>query len=343
MNNKTIFNFRNLWLLVLLIGAVLVPYFFRGNQYAMVLVTTVLIYAVLSSAWNIIGGMAGQLDLAAGAYLGLGAFTTGAMMIRWNITPWIGAVVGGLVAMGISYLIGLPLFRFKVRELWYALSSSAMVEVFRVLFLTWDSVGGPTERYLPSSAQGSPWMSLRFNTYTPYFYIMLAVLVIVLFINHRIRNSKLGYSLLALNEDEDAAEVLGVNARTSKLKALVTYAFIVGFTGGIYACMYGYIHPSFFDTSLSMEVAILGIVGGLGITFGPVMAAIFLVSFREYMRASLGGGLVGIYLVVYAIVLILVALYQPRGIAPLVQKLFVKLKLLSGGKKDATIPANPES
>jgi branched-chain amino acid transport system permease protein len=245
--------------------------------------------------------------------------------------------------MGIAYLIGLPLFRFKVRDLWYALSSSALVEVFRVLFLTWDQVGGPTEKYLPSSTAGNSWFTLRFNTYMPYFYIMLAMLVVVLYVNYRIRNSKLGFSLLALGEDEDAAEVLGVDARKSKLKALVIYAFIVGFTGGIYACMYGFLHPSFFDTNLSMEVAILGIIGGLGVTFGPVMAAIFLVSFREYLRASLGGGLEGLYLVVYAAVLILVALFQPRGIAPLVQRLFIRLKLLFGGKKDATAPANTKS
>lgn len=164
---------------------------------------------------------------------------------------------------------------------------------------------------------------------------MLGLLVIVLFISHRIRHSKLGFSLLALNEDEDAAEVLGVDARSSKLKALVIYAFIVGVTGGLYPSLYGYLHPSFFDTSLSMEIAILGIVGGLGITFGPVMAAIFLVSFREGLRAYLGGGLEGLYLGVYAAILILVALFQPRGIAVLAQNLFERLKNYIGRKKDA--------
>ncbi len=90
------------------------------------------------------------------------------------------------------------------------------------------------------------------------------MLVIVLLVNRRIRYSKLGYSLLALGEDEDAVEVLGVNSQASKLKALAIYAFICGVVGGVYACIYGYIHPSFFDTSMSMEIAILGIVGGMG-------------------------------------------------------------------------------
>ena len=282
-----------------LLIAALIPLALGSNQYAMVLVTTVLLYAVLATAWNIIGGMAGQLDLASAAYLGLGAFTTGTLLIRWNITPWLGMFLGGLVATGLACLIGFPLFGFKIKELWYALSSSALVEVMRVLFLMWDEVGGPTEQYLPAAV--SAWYSLRFNTYTPYYYIMLVILVAVLIITNRIRYSKLGYSLLALGEDEDAVEVLGVNSQASKLKALMIYAFICGLVGGVYTSLYGYLHPSFFSTQMSMEVAILGIVGGMGITYGPALAAILLVSFREFLRANLGGGLEGLYLVVYAV------------------------------------------
>lgn len=333
MNLKRFFQKRTLFLLTALVLAALIPLVFKTNQYAMVLVTTVLLYATLASAWNIIGGMGGQLDLAAGAYVGLGAFTTGTLLMRWDITPWIGMLASGVVAAAFAVLIGYPLFRFKVKELWYALTSSALVEVLRVLFLMWDEVGGPTEKYLPVDTWS--WYHLRFNTYMPYFYIILGLLVITLFINYRIRNTKLGYSLLALGEDEDAAEVLGVAAQTNKLKALVIYAFIVGMVGGLYACIYGFLHPTFFSTEMSTEVAILGIVGGMGITFGPVLAAVFLVSFREYLRATLGGSLEGLYLVAYALILILVVLFQPRGIAPMLQNIFERIKSYFGGRKNA--------
>jgi branched-chain amino acid transport system permease protein len=317
VNPKKLFSTRNVFLLIAGAIALLVPQAFSSNQYGMLLITTVLLYAILASAWNIIGGMAGQLDLAAAAYLGVGAFTTGTLLIRWNITPWIGMLVGGLVATGLALLIGFPLFGFKIKELWYALSSSALVVVMQSLFMMWNAVGGPTEKYLPTGT--SPWYSLRFNTYMPYYYIMLVILVVVVLVNRWIRYSKLGYSLLALGEDEDAVEVLGVNSQSSKLKALAIYAFICGMVGGIYACIYGYIHPAFFDTSMSMEVTILGIVGGMGYIYGPAMAALVMVSFRELLRASLGSQLAGLYLAVYAIILILVALFQPRGIAPLVE------------------------
>ncbi len=311
-------------LLILLLGiAVLLPLVVRSNQYTLVLLTTILLYGVLATAWNIIGGLAGQLDLAAGAYLGLGAFTTGTLLIRWNVSPWLGMVLGGLVAIGFALLVGYPLFRFGVKEVWYALSSAALVEVLRVAFLIWNQVGGPVERYLPYHEWSL--YHLRFATYLPFFYIMLGLLVLALLIHHWIRQSKLGYYLMALGENEEAAEVLGVNTQKCKLQALSIYAFLVGVTGGIYACMYGFIHPNFFSGPMSTEVAILGIVGGMGITYGPVMAAILLVSVREFLRANLGGQLEGLYLVVYATVLILIALFRPQGLGPLLRQAYDRL------------------
>ena len=289
----------------------------------MMLLTTVVMYGVLATAWNIIGGMAGQFDLAAGGYLGLGAFTAGTLLIRWDISPWLGMLAGGLVATGFAVLVGYPLFRFKVREVWYALSSAALVSVLRVVFLIWEQVGGPTERYLPFHKWSL--YHLRFSSYIPFYYLMLLMLILALLINHRIRNTRLGYYLVALGDNEDAAEVLGVDARASKLKALMIYASIAGAVGAIYACLYGYIHPNFFSSSLSLEVSILGIVGGMGITYGPLLAAIILVSAREFLRANFGGQLEGLYLAIYAVVLILIALFRPQGIASILREVCARV------------------
>lgn len=333
--NIAAFLKRNAGWLILLLVAVVLPIPLQKQQYTMVLMMLIVLYAVLATAWNIIGGMAGQLDLAAGAYLGMGAFTTGTLLLRWEITPWVGMFIGALMAVLLAVLIGYPLFGFKIKEVWYALSSLALCEVLRVIFLMWDEVGGPTEVYLPTAK--SVLYSMRFTTATPFYYILLFLLVVALVVNFRIRATKLGYQLLALGEDEDAAEVLGIDARAAKLKALMIYAFICGLVGGVYACFYGYLHPSFFDADISTEVAIFGIVGGMGIIYGPLLATILLVGVRELLRARLGGGLEGLYLVVYAIVLIVVALYQPRGIAPLVSSVLQKFRnALTAGKKEAS-------
>ena len=328
-------------LLVGLAIVLLVPVLIRRNQYYMVLVTTVLLYGVLATAWNIIGGMGGQLDLAAGAYLGLGAYTAGTLLLKWNVSPWLGMIVGGLVATGFAALVGLPLFRFGVTEVWYALSSSALVEVLRVLFQMWEGVGGPTERYLPYHAWSL--YHMRIASYAPFYYILLAMLLIALFVNRRISSSKLGYYLFALGENEDAAEVLGVDARACKLKALMIYAFMVGAAGGVYACLYGFLHPNFFSGPISTETAILGIVGGMGITYGPLVAAVLLVSFREFLRASLGGQLEGLYLAVYAAILILIALFRPQGIATFIRDAYAKAmsRLAVTGEKDVVSADSP--
>jgi branched-chain amino acid transport system permease protein len=132
---------------------------------------------------------------------------------------------------------------------------------------------------------------------------------------------------MALRDSEEAAEVLGVNARSSKLKALMIYAFLVGITGGVYTCLYGYYHPRFFDSNMSTEVAILGIVGGMGIPYGPLLAAIVLVSGREFLRASLGTVVEGLYMAVYAVILVVIALFRPTGLAVLVQDIYKAIKL----------------
>jgi branched-chain amino acid transport system permease protein len=320
-------NVQVLVSLAALVIALAIPFLIGSNQHTMLLAITVLIYAALATAWNIIGGMAGQLDFAAGAYLGLGAFTAGTLLIRWNITPWLGMIIGGLLAGGFAVLVGYPLFLFRVREVWYSIASVALVEVLRAAFLLWDDVGGPIERYLPfySESLSTSLYNLRFISYVPYYYIVLAILLISFLANVRIRNSKLGYYLLALGENEDAAEVLGVDARACKLKALMIYAFLSGIMGAVYASLYGHIHPAFFSMTLSTEVAILGIVGGMGITYGPLVAAVIMVSGREYLRANLSTQMESLYLVVYAIALILVVLFRPQGIATVFQDAYARL------------------
>ncbi len=326
--------------LVLGLVALLIPRLIGANQYTMVLATTVLLYAVMASAWNIIGGMAGQMDLAATAYLGLGAFTVGTLLIRWNISPWIGMLLGGLIAAGFAALVGYSLFRFGVTEVWYALSSSALVEVLRVAFLLWEDVGGPVEKYLPFYNWSL--YHMRFGSYVPYYYIILGLLVVTLLVNDRISKSKLGYYLLALGESEDAAEVLGVDARGCKLKALMIYAFLVGVTGGVYACLYGFIHPNFFSGLQGTEVAILGIVGGMGITYGPLLATVILVSGREFLRSNLSGEMESLYLAVYAVVLIIIALFRPTGLATLLDDIYHRFKR-TGEDHVPEIPTNSTS
>ena len=299
----------------------LIPLFFGFNEYYTFTFSIILVYACASSAWNIIGGMAGQLDLAAASYVGLGMFMSGTLYTRFNIPFWIGMPLGGLVAAGFALAIGYPTFRFKLREFWYALSSIASVPILRTLFLVWEDVGGPIERWL-----GKPKpLLMRFGSFLPYFYILVAMLAAIIYLNYRIKNSKTGYYLFAIGADEEAAASLGIDVRRYKLKALITYAFILGMLGAIYVNLLGNYHPDHFDTFFAITVAAIGIIGGLGVIYGAPIVAFILVGLNEVARFSVGT-IGGLPWVIYGIIMLGVVLFRPKGVGQLFNEAYVKIK-----------------
>ncbi len=310
----------------------ILPLAVRMNNYYVLLLTWILYYSTLVTAWNVIGGLAGQLDLAAASYIGLGAYTMGTLLIRLDVTPWIGIPLGGLVAAGFAALVGYPTFRFGLKEAWYALATISSVVVLQKLFLVWEEIGGPEERYLP--ARYGELYYLRFRGYAAYYYILLAVLVLVLLLNVKIRRSKIGYYLLAIRENEEAAEILGIDVRKYKLRALLIYAFVTGCIGGIFALISGYLHPHHFDTWTSLQVAILGIVGGAGVgSVYSLPATTFIIySISELLRSTLGGWIPGIHLIFYGVILTVVVLLKPEGLSETYERLYGRLKgALLGG------------
>lgn len=320
-----------LFLLTML--ALIVPFLLK-NQYNILLAATVLMYGVIATSWNIMGGLAGQLDLASFAYLGLGAFTSATLLIQFNFTPWIGIILGGLISAIFALLVGIPFFRFKIKGVWYTLTTCVLVEILQAIFNIWEKVGGPVEKYLPYHSGSS--LHMRFTSYIPYYYIFLVLLVLSLIVNQKIFHSKHGFYLRALGENEEAAEVLGVNTQVCKLKALVYYSFLVGITGGVYTIMYGYVHPSFFDSQESVKIAILGVVGGRGILHGPVLAALLLIGLQEILRARFGG-VPGLYLLIYSIVLVLIILFEPGGIATIFKNIYKKFTITIGRAKNTDV------
>lgn len=318
---------------VIMVAALIaVPPALSFNNYFVLIASLVLMYTTMVVAWNIIGGFAGQIDLAAGAYHGLGVFTTGILLIFYGLTPWIGILLGGLVAAGFALFIGYPTFRLGVKDVWFALSSYALVFILQKIFLVWESVGGTVERRLPQF--GASWYYLRFPTYDVYYYLLAALFVLALSANIFIRRRRVGSYLLAIRENEAAAEMLGVDTQRYKLLALALYSFITGLTGGIFVLIAGFVHPSLFDPWISIQTVVLGIVGGMGTIVGPPLTAFFIVGFSEYLRVSLGGWVQGLHLVVYAIILMAIVLFRPEGLGPVFERIAGEVrKTLGRGAK----------
>ncbi|MEM1946746.1 MAG: branched-chain amino acid ABC transporter permease [Candidatus Caldarchaeum sp.] len=293
------------------------------NDYYVFLTTLILLYTSIVVAWQLIGGFGGQLDLGAGAYHGLGAIITGYFMVYHGLSGWVGLVLSGLAAAGVAFIIGYPSFRFGLREVWYALSSLALVLILQKIFLLWTDVAGPLERYIPYMEFDPLFMKSGYKVF--YYYITLALLTTTFIMVFRIKKGKTGLYLMSIRENEDAAEMLGVNVRKYKLLALMLYSFITAITGGIYTSMVGFYHPTLFDSWISIQTVTLAIAGGLGHFWGPPITSVILLSVQEYLRITLGAVIIGLHQVIFGIILIIIILFKPDGVGPLIDSLTTRL------------------
>ncbi|MEM2237320.1 MAG: branched-chain amino acid ABC transporter permease [Candidatus Caldarchaeum sp.] len=304
----------------------LLPLMLGLNDYYVFLTTLILLYTTIVVAWQLIGGLGGQLDLGAGAYHGLGAIITGYFMVYHNLSGWAGLVLSGLAAAGVAFIIGYPSFRFGLREVWYALSSLALVLILQKIFLLWTDVAGPLERYIPYMEFDPFFMKSGYKVF--YYYIVLALLAATFIIVFKVKKGKTGLYLMSIRENEDAAEMLGVDVRKYKLLALMLYSFITAITGGVYTSMVGFYHPTLFDSWISIQTVTLAIAGGLGHFWGPAITSAVLLSVQEYLRITLGAVIIGLHQVIFGITLIIIILFKPDGVGPLIDSLTTRLMKL---------------
>ena len=318
---------------VLIVSLVLasVPFLIGFNQYYILIMARALIFAVFVVAWNIIGGYAGQLDLAAFAYIGLGGIVAAQLLTFFGLTPWVGMFVGAVVAIVLAVVIGYPTFRFGIKEVWYALLTSSLVVILNNIFHL-DQLLGSLDHYLPTPSPGQEWLYIKFPVYEYIYWVIVAALAVTMFINIKISNSKTGYYLRAIREDELAAEALGIDVRKYKLKALISYAGILGFMGYLFIVIEGTYSYHTFNSPQSIMVAIMGIIGGLGSIGGAFTSALLLKVVEEYLRGTFGSTIPGLHLLLYGVLLILVGIFKPDGLAG-IYEWFKKKYLSSRGKE----------
>ena len=328
-----------LGLALLAIVLALIPPALGFDIYYVLLAAIALSVTIMVAAWNIIGGYAGQLDLAAPVYFVIGSFVTTHLLVFYHVIPWVGIVLGALAAVAIAIVLGYPTFRFGVKEVWYALLTAALVVIMqRIAWFIMTSYYFPVlgsnevyiSQYIPKGA--NPWLYLYFPmNYTVYYYIFLVLLVVTVWVNLKVKRSKLGYYLAAIREDELAAEALGIDVRRYKLYALMIYAAILGVAGGFHVMMIGILAYKNFDPWLGIVVAVMGIVGGLGSVEGAVISGLTLRTIEEWLRSSFGAVIPGIHYLIYGIIIIIVAVVKPEGLAALINYIKRKLGLLQYG------------
>jgi branched-chain amino acid transport system permease protein len=282
------------------------------NHFAIDICIRILLFAFIGVAWNLMGGYAKQLSLGHAAYFGLGAYTSTIMQIKFGISPWIGMLAGGVVAMLASLPIGALCFR--LRGPYFAIATIATAQVLMLLFLKFrDFAWGAEGTTIPNL--GNAPLMMQFEAKAPYYYIVLALLALGLAITYRIERSWMGFYLVAIGEDEDAAEAVGVNAPQVKRNIYMISAFLTALAGTFYVQYIYFIDPNTaFNFNISVEAALVSIVGGIGTLWGPVIGTVLLEVTSALLQSWLGSGLGGLQLTVYSLILISVILWRPTGL-----------------------------
>jgi branched-chain amino acid transport system permease protein len=288
------------------------------NSFFLHVCILVLMWTVLGAAWNLLGGFAGQVSFGHAALFAVGAYTTIILYLKGGLAPWWGIPLGGLAAALVSLPIGLLCFR--LRGPYFSLATLAVAEIVKLVALNWESVTAGSVGYLITTLPSVHLFGWKVNweSKTPFFAVAALLAVVALFLTGWLRVSRLGAYLLAIREDEDAAEAVGIDTVRAKVVTLALSAFLAGMGGGFYAFYFRYVDPdAVAGIPLSMEMVFIAVVGGLGTVGGPLIGAVFLTVVAELVRARFAMG----HLVFYGLFMMLVIRYMPEGIWGRVRRL----------------------
>ena len=281
------------------------------NPFFLHLCIMVLMWTLLGAAWNVLGGFAGQVSFGHAALFGVGSYVTIILYLKAGVAPWWGIPLAGVAAAVVSLPLGLICFR--LRGPYFSLSTLAVAEIVRLVALNWEAVTNGPEGFLithlpPVTLLGHP---VDWEAKEP-FYLAVAVLALgAVAVTAWLERSRLGAFLVAIRENEDAAEAVGIDTVRAKVTTLAISAFLAGAGGGFYAFYFRYVDPdAVLPITLSMEMVFLAVVGGLGTVVGPFIGAIFLTTLGESMRARFQVG----HLIFYGLFMMIVIRYMPEGI-----------------------------
>jgi ABC-type branched-subunit amino acid transport system ATPase component/ABC-type branched-subunit amino acid transport system permease subunit len=280
------------------------------NQYYQLILTLVLVWAIMGVSWNVFSGYSGLVSFGHASFFGLGAYTVTLLLVKLDVTPWIGVPVGMLVGALAGVVIGYPTFR--LRGVYFALAMLAYPLALLYIFewLGYQEVPLPMKRESPAAY-------MQFSDHRAYVLIALALLVAALFVSLKIERSRFGLSLAAIKQNEWAAEASGIDALRWKLRAIMVSGAIAAAAGGFYAVVLLVVTPAtVFGMLTSAQALIVTLFGGVATVWGPVVGSVILIPLAEILHAELGDKIPGINGVVFGAAIVAVILIAPEGIVP---------------------------
>lgn len=296
---------------LLALSLLLIIPFLAQSPFVYHLFVLICVYGALATAWNIVGGYAGQLSLGHAVFYGVGSYAATLLVINVGITPWLGMFAGMALSALVALLIAYPTFR--LRGPFFALATIAVLEVIKLLVVHQDGwTGGAGGLSVPLNI-GLEWMIFREKW--AYLLVAFGMLLVTLWATWRIRHSRLGFYLVAVREREYAAPAVGIDTVRVKLAAAVISAVLTSMVGSFHAMYLTFIEPSAaFSLELSIQIAMFALIGGLGSVAGPLAGTVLVLPIAELARGWLGSFGSGMHGFIYGLILVLVVLTMPRGI-----------------------------
>jgi len=325
---------RLIWPSVVLAVVIAYPLLF-STPFQQRLGALVLLYAIAASAWNIVGGYAGQVSVGHVVFFGCGAYAAMGAYVHFALSPLVGIPAGVVFAVTIAAVIGGPTLRLSGH--YFSMATIAIAELSRLIVTNTEYLGASPGLSGPAVPRNV--FDLSFVSALPYYYLFLAVLAITLAITWWMANSRMGFYLRAIKDSERAARSLGAPAARTKLYAYMLSAGLTSVAGALYAMMFGFVDPeSGLGILISVKMLIMAALGGAGLLFGPLVGAAILVPLEELSNSWLGGKGAGLTFVVYGAIIVLISRFQPGGLLALAIRLWDKRG--KAGEKAATAGAS---
>jgi branched-chain amino acid transport system permease protein len=304
-----------LFLVALTMAMAMLP--ISGNNYLLRLATTVCMYAVLAQSWNFIGGLAGYPSFATAAFFGLGAYTS-AIIQNDGFPMTLGWAGAGLIAMGFASLLGAGILH--LRGHYFAIASLVITEMLR------EIING-----MPDFTGGGKGLNLALlhisvAAQAEFFYFaMLTLALICTATAIAVHHGRLGFGLRCIQQNESAANMLGINAYAYKTAAFALSAVFVGLAGAIYASWVNYIEPAdVFDLLIAIRPMVMVLLGGLGTIFGPALGALVLLAFEELVWRNF----LNLHAAALGVIIVVLILFLPNGLISL-QRDWLRIKKLA--------------
>ena len=273
--------FAPIVIVVALLAAV--PLVVHSNVVLNFLVVALMI-ALAGQGWNILGGYGGQYSFGHAAFFGTGAYVTAILQVRYGVNAWVGFAVGIAAGALVGAIIGALTFRSGLRGSYFALVTLAFAEVLRILASVAPITGAGVGTLIKLDLRAQ---AFQFQSRAVFYWVILALVAVSLVIAQLIERSRFGAWLIAVRENEDAAQALGVDAATVKLGAMVISGAITAAAGCFYAQYFLFVDSGIaYGTWISIEALLTPIIGGVGTVFGPLLGALVVKALGEGAQAD---------------------------------------------------------